>query len=233
MTGTLAFVEAFGPTIQGEGPDAGRTASFMRFGGCNLSCSWCDSAYTWDAKRFPPREQISMLTPEEIIERIPAAPLLVITGGEPLMQQKRGEAWRDFLRLAERKFGDIAIETNGTIEPDEVTQRYVRRFIVSPKLSTVEMLRPKQDRTPQTQWRYLGGRVHFKIVVSTPEGVQEALEIASRAGIPLARLWLMPEGVTPEALAERWTWLCEAAAEIGCNVSHRLHVLAWNDVRGH
>lgn len=233
---TLAYVEAFGPTIQGEGPQSGRACSFVRFGACNLSCSWCDSAYTWDAKRYPPREQITLLDPQAVINLIPAAPMLVITGGEPLMQQKRA-GWAEFLRLAEQKFPFITIETNGTIMPDADTLRYVDQFVVSPKLQTVNMLRPKQSRKPMDGWLDVvvqhGKRVDFKIVLQEPEDVQEALQIADAARIGRKHLWLMPEGVTTEALAEKWPWVATAAAENGCNASHRLHVLVWGEERGH
>lgn len=234
---SLAFVEAFGPTIQGEGPQMGQACSFVRFGACNLSCSWCDSAYTWDAKRYPPREQITMLEAQEIIDRIPAAPMLVITGGEPLMQQKRGASWREFLRLAYMKFPFITIETNGTLAPDAATLEHVSQFVVSPKLRTVDMLRSRQNRKPMDKWLEVantpGKRVDFKIVLQTPLDVDEALQIADAARIGRRHLWLMPEGVTPEALAEKWPWVAQAAADHGCNASHRLHVLVWGEERGH
>jgi 7-carboxy-7-deazaguanine synthase len=42
----------FGSTLQGEGPSAGRPASFIRLSGCLLSCRWCDTPWTWDWTRF-------------------------------------------------------------------------------------------------------------------------------------------------------------------------------------
>lgn len=233
---TLAFTEAFGPTIQGEGPQAGRCASFVRFGACNLSCSWCDSAYTWDAGRYDLREQIQMLEPYEVASAIPIAPMLVITGGEPLLQQKR-EGWPAFLFYAERRFPFIAVETNGTIEPTRETILAVDQFVVSPKLSSVAMLQGKRaPRRPGDWWAHLLGEgmpVDFKIVVSEPADVEEALHIADTAGIPRHRTWLMPEGVTAAALAERWEWVAPAAAKAGVNASHRLHTLVWGEKRGH
>jgi organic radical activating enzyme len=231
---TLAFVEAFGPTIQGEGPQMGKACSFIRFGACNLSCSWCDSAYTWNSKLFPPRENIFMLDPEEIHSRIPDAPALVITGGEPLMQQARA-GWEEFLTIARRRFAFISMETNGTHMPTRFTQDHIDQFVVSPKLSTVDMLRAKQDRTPVSTWPEVLSRtaVDFKVVVSTPADVAEALALTERAGIPRDRLWLMPEGITTEALAQKWGWITELAAQHGCNASHRLHVLSWGEERGH
>lgn len=234
---SLAFVEAFGPTIQGEGPQAGKASSFIRFGACNLSCSWCDSAYTWDTHRFNMREEITMLSPQEVVDRIPAAPLLVITGGEPLLQQHRKADWAEFLGLCDEKFPFLSIETNGTQLPDATSQTFIDQFVVSPKLSTVEMLRnhSRLEREPQAWGKVLaaGNEVDFKIVVTNPSDVDEAVGIAERAGIPMTRLWLMPEGTSKAELDSRWGWVSDAAAALGCNASHRLHVLAWNDERGH
>jgi 7-carboxy-7-deazaguanine synthase len=54
----LVVSEVFGPTIQGEGPHAGQRAAFVRLGGCNLTCTWCDTAYTWDARRYDLRAEL-------------------------------------------------------------------------------------------------------------------------------------------------------------------------------
>lgn len=231
---TLAVVERFGPTIQGEGPQAGRLCSFIRFGACNLSCSWCDSAYTWDAKRYPPREHITLMEPLEALDGIPDAPMLVITGGEPLMQQRR-EGWVEFIEAAAERFGFIAVETNGTLAPTPETVAAVDQFVVSPKLRWVDMLRPKQDRSMHAAWAAIAESVavDLKFVIDHPNQIPEALALAQRRGIAPEHVWLMPEGTTPDVLAERWPWIADAATEYGVNASHRLHVLVWGEERGH
>ena len=76
----LPLVEDF-YTIQGEGYHSGKPAYFIRLGGCDVGCRWCDAKYTWNPKVFPP-------TPiETIVERATScsAQAIVITGGEPLL----------------------------------------------------------------------------------------------------------------------------------------------------
>ena len=91
----LYVADVFGPTFQGEGPSTGRLALFVRLGGCNLHCTWCDTGYTWDAARWDLREQIRPVRWQRLVERLAAAvppgvvPLLVVTGGEPLGHQGR------------------------------------------------------------------------------------------------------------------------------------------------
>ena len=51
----LPLVEDF-YTIQGEGFHSGKPAYFIRLGGCDVGCKWCDAKFTWDARRFPPVE---------------------------------------------------------------------------------------------------------------------------------------------------------------------------------
>ncbi|MCM1151491.1 MAG: 7-carboxy-7-deazaguanine synthase QueE [Alistipes sp.] len=68
-------------TIQGEGCHAGKPAYFIRLGGCDVGCSWCDAKYTWDPKRHP------LVEVETVAERAAAsgAQATVLTGGEPLL----------------------------------------------------------------------------------------------------------------------------------------------------
>lgn len=76
----LPVMEAF-YTIQGEGVHSGKAAYFIRLGGCDVGCHWCDVKESWDASAHP---QQSI---EEIVKGAQAFParLAVITGGEPLM----------------------------------------------------------------------------------------------------------------------------------------------------
>jgi organic radical activating enzyme len=68
-------------TLQGEGYHQGRAAYFVRLGGCDVGCVWCDVKDSWDAGRHP------VMTIEQILQEIQATPakIVVITGGEPLM----------------------------------------------------------------------------------------------------------------------------------------------------
>jgi 7-carboxy-7-deazaguanine synthase len=76
----LPLVEEFF-TIQGEGWHTGKAAYFIRLGGCDVGCSWCDSRFAWDPDLLPP------VKTDEIIERVigSGTDSVVVTGGEPLM----------------------------------------------------------------------------------------------------------------------------------------------------
>lgn len=76
----LPLVEEFF-TLQGEGFQTGRAAYFIRIGGCDVGCSWCDSRYSWNPDLHP------MTDTNEIIERVvkSGTDSVVVTGGEPLM----------------------------------------------------------------------------------------------------------------------------------------------------
>lgn len=77
---TLPVMEAF-YTIQGEGTFAGRAAYFIRLGGCDVGCHWCDVKESWDVRKHPQRS-ISSIVAEAAQH---PGRLAVITGGEPLM----------------------------------------------------------------------------------------------------------------------------------------------------
>ena len=76
----MPLVEDF-YTIQGEGFHTGKPAYFIRLGGCDVGCRWCDAKYTWNPKLYPPTD-IS-----EVVRRATScqAQAIVITGGEPLL----------------------------------------------------------------------------------------------------------------------------------------------------
>lgn len=68
-------------SIQGEGYNTGKAAFFLRIGGCDVGCHWCDVKESWDASLHP------LTTLDEIMDRLAlfGATAVVITGGEPLM----------------------------------------------------------------------------------------------------------------------------------------------------
>jgi organic radical activating enzyme len=233
VSATLPVVEQFGPTIQGEGPAAGQVAWFVRLGGCNLSCSWCDTPYSWDSSRFDLRLEIDRTPVDTIVERIPPGVLVVITGGEPMLTQRR-RGWGELLKALRRHACRIHVETNGTIAPDPDTAALVHMFVVSPKLPNAGEHRRRQDPTMHPAWGQVArlGRAHLKVVCRGGDDVARARRLATDHRWPLRQVWAMPEGTTADALSGRWRAVAEAAARQGINASHRLHVLAWDDERG-
>lgn len=102
--GMLPVMEAF-YTIQGEGFHQGRAAYFIRLGGCNVGCFWCDVKESWDADAHP------KMSIDNMVKLAAAEParLAVITGGEPLMHQL------DHLTTALKQAGfQTNIETSGS-----------------------------------------------------------------------------------------------------------------------
>jgi len=99
----LALMEAF-YSIQGEGFHTGKAAYFLRIGGCDVGCHWCDVKESWDANLH------SLTKAEDIVKQIDETKIntVVITGGEPLM-------WNmDFLTKSLKKKGlQVHLETSG------------------------------------------------------------------------------------------------------------------------
>lgn len=80
MGASLPVMEAF-YTLQGEGHHTGKAAYFIRLGGCDVGCVWCDVKESWDASKHPEK------TVEEIVDDAKSHPgrIAVVTGGEPCM----------------------------------------------------------------------------------------------------------------------------------------------------
>lgn len=91
-------------TLQGEGFHQGRAAYFIRLGGCDVGCVWCDVKDSWDAEKHP------VLKIEDLILNIEKTPakLVVITGGEPLMHNLD-----ELTRLLHAQGFETNIETSG------------------------------------------------------------------------------------------------------------------------
>lgn len=84
-TGALPVMEHF-YTLQGEGLYQGKAAYFIRLGGCDVGCVWCDVKESWDASLHPQRSLAELVA---LVTATPA-PIAVITGGEPLLHDLGG-----------------------------------------------------------------------------------------------------------------------------------------------
>lgn len=229
---SLVVSEVFGPTVQGEGPSAGRRCSFVRLGGCNLHCSWCDSAYTWDAGRFDLRQELNRRPVDAIADKLAThgTSMVVVTGGEPLLHQNQGGFLR-LLGLLTDQGCDIEVETNGTQAPTAETAALVTRFNVSPKLASGGD--PLHLRLVPAAVRVLlaTGKAVFKFVCSDLDDLAEASAMAEYLTIPPHLVWIMPEGTDAVKLNAGLAALADLAVAAGFNLTTRLHVLAWGNER--
>lgn len=208
---------------------------FVRFGRCPLSCSWCDTPYTWDWKGqngvvFDPKAEMRSMPVDEIAEWVNAAdvPLLVITGGEPLVQR------RAVTELAAAAYRSVEIETNGTMDPgEELLASPKVRFNVSPKLANSGM--PFEQRIKPDVLGKLAksDRASFKFVVTGVDDLDEVAKIVGLAGADDEDVWIMPEGRSADRLLSVASpELAAAVLERRWNLTQRLQVLVWGDERG-
>jgi 7-cyano-7-deazaguanosine (preQ0) biosynthesis protein QueE len=224
----LTVSEVFGPTIQGEGPSAGRRAGFIRLGRCNLACSFCDTPYTWDWTRFDPVQELRRVPVGDLLESVRAmdVPLLVITGGEPLLQQRR---LLPLLEAVHRLGIEVEVETAGTIAP-KVPDGLVTRWNVSPKLASSGNSLAARYRPEVLAAFQATGRAIFKFVVTAAADLEEIESMVSLSN--LEPVWLMPEGTDATAVVNGMRVLASEATSRGWHLSPRLHILIWGDRRG-
>ncbi|WP_435059075.1 7-carboxy-7-deazaguanine synthase QueE [Streptomyces sp. bgisy060] len=230
--GQLIVAERFGvevPTVQGEGPSCGHPAIFIRLSRCNLSCTACDTKETWDWSQFNPTEVSTRESVPELVAWVLQSPveLVVITGGEPLLQQ------RNLVPLVRRLLDEgrrVEFETNGTVMPDPALLVDGVRFNVSPKLASFGMAEAKSIMPSVLQAFAASGRSVFKFVASCVADVDRIAELADRHG--LAPVWVMPEGTTAEAITSTTRVLADAVASRHWHLTTRLHVLAFADPKG-
>ncbi|MER7115439.1 7-carboxy-7-deazaguanine synthase QueE [Saccharomonospora azurea] len=232
---TLPLAETFGPTPQGEGPHTGRPAVFIRFGHCNLSCSWCDTPYTWDTSRY----DLDRECPDTSVETIATnamsrgAKLFILTGGEPMMHQRKPAMHVLLSRL--RGAGEIHVETNGTIPPIPAFAEHITHFTVSPKLANTgaDPLRRRINHRALKTFTDLANsrRACFKFVAMRPEDVDEVYALTVDYDIPTDAVWIMPEGVTAANVIRTHRDLIDHILARGFNTTTRLHTLLWEQER--
>ena len=236
----LIVSEIFGPTIQGEGPSRGQPAIFLRLGICNLKCVWCDTKYTWDWTQYNPEEELERVSPEEVEHRIlrktgfqlsDAKPrLLVVTGGEPMLQQDK---LYDVLCRLQLAFPKVEIETAGTIMPkDSYWWKHPRvSFNVSPKLSHSGNPREMAFKPLVLDWFNRNNQAVFKYVCQHRSDLDEVIEQIEEVGIPRRKVWIMPEG-SREAILSSQREVINRAVVMGLNITLRDHCLIWGDKKG-
>jgi 7-carboxy-7-deazaguanine synthase len=227
--GRLVVSEIFA-SLQGEGPSTGRACVFLRLAGCNLACAWCDTEYSWDFRRFDAARETRAMTVEVVAARLAevSRSLLVVTGGEPLLQAPALATL--FAALPPEM--EIEVETNGTRAPGAALLARVTRWNLSPKLASSG--EPLAERLREDVLGALAGdeRAWLKLVVSDEADLAEAEALVARLGWRGDRVLLMPQARDRLALAERLPWVGDAALSRGYGVSTRLHVALWNGERG-
>ena len=218
-------------SIQGEGMLTGVPSVFVRTSGCNLRCVWCDTPYTSWA---PEGTEMSL---DEIVAAVRQYPgtHAVVTGGEPMIAPRIVE-----LTHALQSLGlHITIETAGTVYHRVACDL----MSISPKLANStplereggrwaaqhDRLRYQADVLRQLMADYM---YQLKFVVASPGDMDEIAQMLEETRADRARVVLMPEGITPEAIRERAPWLTEICKREGFRYSPRLHIDLWGNRRG-
>jgi 7-carboxy-7-deazaguanine synthase len=225
----LSVSEVFGPTFQGEGPSTGRLAMFVRLGRCNLDCRWCDTPYTWDWSRFDPAVELQRRTVGDVLGQLDGinAPLLVVTGGEPLLQQRALVA---LLEGAAGRGWRVEVETNGTLAPTPRLSALVDQWNVSPKLANSGVELSRRWQPAAVRELAATGRAVGKFVVEHRGELDEVAELATAGN--LTDVWILPQVTDAVSLRQQMQALASDVAARGWNLSGRLHIELWGNVRG-
>lgn len=170
---TYPIIEMF-YSLQGEGVYMGTPAYFIRFGGCNLHCEWCDTKESWD------NHQVIEKKLEAIVENIPCK-RVVLTGGEPTLQNLE-----PLITELKKRGHEVAIETNGTnIIPDDWDLDWIA---VSPKPESHYEIRCRADELKYVVdstftledilWNKVPeGRIFLQVESGKTESAQKAMEL--------------------------------------------------------
>lgn len=227
---TFPVVEIFGPTIQGEGPLIGVPTMFVRFGGCDYRCSWCDTLYAVLPEEV--RKNSTQMTVEQIVGSIDIGrrycEWVTLSGGNPLLHdleelvdQLRKDGWR------------VAVETQGTVYHEWVQNTLL---IVSPKPPSSGM---------SVDFKKLGrfmshDSLTLKIVIFDDEDFEFAVQVRQKFPDPKIPLTLQIGNHVGEdslfSLTEKLRWLVKKVTSderlFNVRVLPQLHVWLWGNSRG-
>ncbi len=236
-TAPLRISEIFGPTVQGEGPLMGRPTVFVRTGGCDYRCRWCDTPYAVLPEHR--HEWRSRQTGEVLaeVDRLAGGPVLVsLSGGNPALQELG-----PLIRAGRGRGHTLALETQGSVSQPWLAE--LDHLTLSPKgpssshlttLGEIEACLDAAGRDPEG-----GPSVALKVVVLDDADFDYAREVA--ANYPKRPFYLQvgnpAPGGEPDAggLMARYRWLVERVTTAGwydVAVLPQLHVLAWGSARG-
>ena len=230
-------------SIQGEGKTVGIPSVFVRLGGCNLMCGgmgtqfdkelhngaeWrCDTVEVWMNGGAMLVEDVLH---QECIEAIEKGAHIVLTGGEPMMQQKALEEFINYIKdeIVDEPY--IEVETNGTIMPSDFLLEEVSLWNCSPKLSN-----SGNDKALAYKPEVIEvlNKFHtiFKFVVNTKKEWHE-IGYLYMPIIDRDKVYLMPAGENQELLNENKLNVVELAKKECVNFTTRLHIEIWNKKTG-
>lgn len=161
-------------SINGEGTHAGQLAFFIRFTGCNLNCSYCDTKWANE-----PNAPYTEMTADEILSEVKKSGIknVTVTGGEPLIQQ-------EIFPLLETLCGDgryVEIETNGSADVSEVVKIKENRpaLTMDYKLPASGM----ESRMRNENFAFLEKKDTVKFVAGSRADLERALEIIRKYGL--------------------------------------------------
>lgn len=210
-------------SINGEGPLSGQLAVFVRFAGCNLRCSYCDTLWA-NEKDVPYR----MLSAEEIYEYIKSTNIknVTLTGGEPLIQKGIMELLE---LLSKDKDLYVEIETNGSVAINKffITNN-TPSFTVDYKLPSSNV----EHNMNMDNFKYLTKNDTVKFVSGSIEDLEIAKNIIDKYRlVEKTRVYISP--VFGQISMERIVEFMQYNKMNGVNLQVQLHKIIWDpDKRG-
>ncbi|WP_350334136.1 7-carboxy-7-deazaguanine synthase QueE [Coralliovum pocilloporae] len=235
----IRISEIFGPTIQGEGALIGRPTVFVRTGGCDFRCSWCDTIYAVDSAFRHDWKPMSAEAILDDVERLSGGEPILITlsGGNPAIQPLGG-----LLRAGHERGHSFAMETQGSLAKDWFAQ--LDYLTLSPKPPSSAHTLSDHDIEACLDAAGDHPESALKFVVFDETDYQFAKQIAAQ--YPSLSVYLQPgnrdvDGLEQpgepdqDGLMSKLEWLVERVAEdrwFKASVLPQLHVVIWGGKRG-